>query len=123
MKNSFKKEWDKQTQVSEMPTKLNKIITLEYEYFKSKIQSNDEEFANEIVSSLFAGNAYVIKNTLDADFLEELKQKTFKWGQENDSSYHECLEGSPNFNRVVDESLDGMVMYLDFLILFMSVGK
>lgn len=108
MDNLFKSEWEKVIKEKEMPQKLNNVIELDFQEFKEKINSQDKLFVKEIVNSLFSGNAYIIKNFFDKKFLEELKEKTFKWGQETESSFHKCLEGSPNFNRKVDKEMEGL---------------
>lgn len=106
MKNVFKELWDKKKDC-ELPTYVNNIREMDYSQFKDKIESQDEEFADDMIASLLKGDAFIIRNTFDASFLNELKLKTFQWGQTEASSFHKCLEGTPNFNRKVDKSLEG----------------
>jgi len=107
MNNIFNIEWQKVDKNNKMPEKLNKIIEINYNEFKSKIEQQDKEFAINIIQSLYNGDAYVIKNTFNPEFLQNLKEKTFEWGQKTESSFHKCIEGTPNFNRRIDESLRG----------------
>jgi hypothetical protein len=106
MKNIFKEEWDKRKDYK-LPEKLRNVIEISFDQFQEKVNSNDKEFAELITESLLQGDAYLIKNTFKTDYLKELKEKTFEWGQKEASSFHKCLEGTPNFNRRVDKSLEG----------------
>ncbi len=107
MNNIFKTEWERVASEKEMPDKLNNIRELEYDEFKQKIENQDKKFAKDIIESLYNGDAFIIRNAFKSEFLEELKEKVFDWGQSEESSFQECIEGTPNFNRKIDESMEG----------------
>ena len=107
MSSLFKKEWEKIEQKNNMPQKLNDVVEYEFAEFKSEVENQNAEFVEKIVSSLYSGDAYIIRNAFTKEFLETLKEQTYQWGQTTESSFHKCLEGSPNFNRKIDETLDG----------------
>ncbi len=104
--NSFKKSWDKVVKEDTLPRYMNTIKEYDYITFKNFVLENNEKKADEIVNSLYSGDVYILRNVYSDEFVEDLKTKLFKWGQDTESAFHKTYENVPNFHRIVDESVN-----------------
>ena len=60
------------------PSRLNKVVIKDYEEFNAKARSNDKKFAEELVSSLLNGDAYIVKNVFSKDYIKFIFHSTGK---------------------------------------------
>ena len=72
----FQKEWDKIEDVKTYPHYLrNIVVILEAEDFVEKVTNASQEEAQELVKSIYSGDAYILKNALSPERLvEEVKR-------------------------------------------------
>ena len=84
------------------PTRVRNIIHWEWKDFSSAVINADFNFVWLMVTSLYAGDVYIIKNAFPEVFMRDLKQKAFEYGKSSPSSFHQMLEGSPDFHRIID---------------------
>ena len=101
-KKTFKLAWDSLEKKLPYPKKARKIYTVRYNEFKQKVLNEDPNFVEEITSSLFSGDIYILKGGYTKEFMENLKIKTFSYFKNKPSEFHKMLEGCPDFHRKID---------------------
>jgi len=106
-KNNFKKHWDQLIDEKTLPRYMRNVVEYEYENFKDTIINNDEHEAGKIVRSLYEGDIFILRNAYSLEFVENLKDKLFEWGQSTKSEFYKTYENVPNFHRIIDESING----------------
>ena len=105
MKNLFKEEWDKIDKPETHPRSMRNAVKCEWEEFRGNVLKQDPKFVKDFVSSLYAGDIYILKDSYPREFCHELKNKAFDCGKSTPQSFHKVFEGSPDFHRVVDQEL------------------
>ena len=101
----FKECWDSIVSEDSLPTRLNNMREIGYDEFRAKVMSPEPEFARDITSSLYNGDALLIKGAFSADFMEDLKARTFEHCKNTPSSFSKMVEGCPDFHRKIDAEL------------------
>lgn len=89
----------------DMPTKMRSLNVIGFEELEMSVINNDEEFAEKLFNSLWAGDVYIVKNAFSPDWVNKLKADTIELFKETESTFHKMKEGVPNFHRVIDESV------------------
>ena len=105
MENKFKAKWDFLENLKIPPRAMRKIVVLEFEEFKNKILSQRSDDVDALCDSLYAGDAYILKNAFSTEYLTELISKAHRYGKESESTFHPMVENCPDFNRIVDEDI------------------
>ena len=103
MENKFKAKWDSLENLETPPRAMRKIVVLEFEEFKNKILSQRSDDVDALCDSLYAGDAYTLKNAFPKNYLSDLISRTFEYGKQSESTYHPMLEGCPDFHKIIDE--------------------
>jgi hypothetical protein len=103
--NLYQKEWDSLENESTQPRFLRKIISTPYEDFSEKILGQNPEFVKTIVKSLYAGDAYVLKQAFPKKFLQDLVVSLHQYGRETPSSHHKMLDNCPDFHIIIDSEV------------------
>ena len=101
-KITFKSAWDNLEKKLPYPKRARKIYTVDYKEFKQKVLNENPDFVEEITSSLFNGDIYILKGGYTKEFMENLKIKTFSHFKNKPSEFHKMLEGCPDFHRKID---------------------
>ena len=101
-KKTFKSSWDSLEKKLPYPKRARKICITDYNEFKQKVLSDDPNFIEEITSSIFSGDIYILKGGYTKEFMENLKIKTFSYFKNKPSEFHKMLEGCPDFHRKID---------------------
>ena len=73
-----------------------------WEEFQKAVLEADFDFIWNMVTTLYAGDVYIIGGAFPEEFMKETKRKAFNYGQSSASSFHKMLEGTPDFHRVID---------------------
>ena len=105
MENKFQIKWETIEDPETQPRSLRKIKTLDFAEFKNNVLSQEQAFVDDLVDSLYAGDAYILKNAFSTEYLTELISKAHKYGKESESTFHPMVENCPDFNRIVDEDI------------------
>ena len=101
-KTTFKSAWENREKKFPLPTRANKIEIVNYEEFKKKVLNEKKDFVEEITTSLFSGDVYILKGAYTKEFMVHLREKTFSYFKDTPSKFHKMLEGSPDFHRKID---------------------
>jgi hypothetical protein len=104
--NNFKTACDNIVCDETLPRYMRNVKEYSFTEFKDIVIENNEEKCKEIVESLYSGDIYILRNAYTEEFVEELKDKLFKWGNSTPSEFYKTKEGVPNFHRIVDESVN-----------------
>jgi len=102
MKNKFKFFWDILKNKKDLPTRLRNLILVDYKDFEKKIDEESTKFAEEITNSMYQGDVYILKKAFPRKFFQDLKEKCYSHFNNEPSSFHKMLEGSPDFHRLID---------------------
>ena len=74
----FKREWDKIEDVNTYPHYLRNIIIIDANEFVSQVNEASDDDIKKFVSSIYGGDAYILKNAFSADFVDNLKEKVYQ---------------------------------------------
>jgi len=99
---TYKSAWENLENKLPLPTKARKVHTVDYNEFKEKVLSEKPDFVQNITSSLYSGDIYILKNGFTKEFMENLKVNTFLHFKNKPSEFHKMLEGCPDFHRKID---------------------
>jgi hypothetical protein len=102
MENIFKHKWQVLENHDTRPRCMRELKTLDFFEFKEKVMAPTDSFADDLVSSLYQGDVYILKNAFSKEFMQKLTTTTFQWGQELPSEYHQMLEGCPDYHKIID---------------------
>ena len=75
---------------------------MDYQEFREQVQHQADAFVESIVSSLYGGDAYLIKGAFPRDFMIDLRQRVHGYWKAKPSKFYKMLEGSPDFHRIID---------------------
>lgn len=98
---NIKDYWEQKEISNNHPLYLNNYISIDSSEFYSKLENNKEAY--KLIDELYSGSFYLIKNAIDKNFLDNLKEKLISYSNSVPSSFHKMLEGCPNFHREIDE--------------------
>tara|TARA_R110000824_G_scaffold380118_2_gene572380 strand:+ start:1114 stop:2043 length:930 start_codon:yes stop_codon:yes gene_type:complete len=93
----FQKEWDKIEDVKTYPHYLRNVVILEAEDFVEKVTNASQEEAQELVKSIYSGDAYILKNALSPEFVEDLKNRVIEWGKTKEDKYFQMKDGVQSY--------------------------
>ena len=98
-KITFKSAWENCEKKFSLPTWANKIKIINYKEFKKKVLDENINFVNEITTSLFNGDSYILKGAYSKEFMMNLREKTFSHFKDKPSQFYKTLEDSPDFPK------------------------
>lgn len=94
-------EWER-VEKGPQPERYRGLVAMGWAEFRNKVTALDPEFARYLVTSLYAGKAWLLKGAFPAGWMEELKHKTRYWTGGREQSFHKMLDGAPDFHRMID---------------------
>tara|TARA_Y100000588_G_scaffold395323_2_gene523408 strand:- start:18279 stop:19127 length:849 start_codon:yes stop_codon:yes gene_type:complete len=104
--NKFLEAWEKIEVAKPRPSFLRDIVEMEYEELEAKVYAQEPKFVNELIDSLYAGDLYLLRNGFPEKFLTDLRDKVYDTWSTTPSSFHQMIEGCPDFHRIVDEEVN-----------------
>ena len=96
----FQKEWDKIEDVKTYPHYLRNIVALEAEDFVEKVVNADQKQAQELVKSIYSGDAYILKNAFSGETVERLKDQIIEWGKTKEDKYFQMKDGVQSYRFI-----------------------
>ena len=103
--NRFKTLWEKKTQDGNYPHRMRNIVEIEFKELEENVIKQDPKFVQELVSNLYAGDYYLVRNVFEESYLRGLLQKNLDYWKNTPTSFHKMLEGCPDFHHLIDEEL------------------
>ena len=98
----FLKAWEDMERENPRPTRVRFIRRWDWEDFSQAVLNADFDFVWNMVSTLYAGDVYIIHKAFPEVFMHDLREKAFHYGRSRPSEFHKMLEGTPDFHRVID---------------------
>ena len=105
MKNKINLIWKELEAKKDRPKYASNIIKIDYQEFQKKIEEQNEKYIKNIITSLYNGDIYILKNAFSKTFMYELIEKVYKIFHTTESSFHKMKEGCPDFHRMIDQEL------------------
>ena len=81
------------------PYYLSKVHEIDFSDFQKRFNSVSE--INMMQKQFYNGEIYLIRNAVNVQFIERLKDDMINLSLNEDSSFHKMEEGCPNFNRYI----------------------
>ncbi len=81
------------------PTRMRTYHAISLLEFETRVRSYDEE----LTENIYAGDAYIIRDVIEASILEEMKKKAREWGEQRDQEYQPMIEGARDFHQLITE--------------------
>ena len=103
MKN-LEEYWKQKENQKPAPEILNEISEIAYEECKNDIYNVQK--SKQFIDKLYDGDFLLIKKAIPIDFIDNLKTKLLKIGENTPSSFHKMIEGCPNFHKKIDDKID-----------------
>jgi len=100
-RNEFGRTWSAIESDDTRPERARKVITIEFEELKAKVCEGSKSFARELVESVYAGDAYLVKRAFPKEFMERVKKETWAFWKDKPESFHAMHEGVPDFHRSI----------------------
>lgn len=107
MASPFSKEWDA-VKGEPLPSEVRNIVFMAYREFQANVWAGKARFAREFVHSTLGGDAWILKGAFASNFMRTMRKKVIAWCAERPSEFHKMLDGSPDFHRVIDESVSAL---------------
>jgi len=86
----------------ERPSRCRNIIHADYADYRHYIAQQSDSFVEQICSSLYAGDVYILHQAFDPKWMRELREKTIEYWKTKPSEFYQMLEGTPDFHRIID---------------------
>ena len=103
--SKFLEAWQKIESDEARPSYLRNLVDMEYAEFEAKVNAQEPRFVNELVESLYAGDIYILRQGFSKEFMTALIDKVYEIWSRSSSSFHQMIEGCPDFHRMVDEEV------------------
>ena len=103
IKNSYKEEWNKIEKKKSSPKNFSKIVTVDHKEFVDKIFSQNSDFVQSTIESIYNGDLYILKNAIGKEKVNHIKEEIHNFTLSKPSTFHKMLEGTPNFHRWIDK--------------------
>ena len=68
-KTTYQSAWDSLEKKFPYPKKVRKVKTVDYNKFKQDVLNESPTFVEEITSSLFSGDIYILKGAYTKEFM------------------------------------------------------
>ena len=103
--NRYKAIWEELEATHDHPTRLRHVHHVQFDEFERCIREQDPGSVKEIVTSLHAGDVYLVRGAFPGEFITDLKRRIHEYWSSRPPAFHKMLEGSPDFHRIIDEEL------------------
>tara|TARA_S200002703_G_scaffold129545_1_gene116620 strand:+ start:30 stop:917 length:888 start_codon:yes stop_codon:yes gene_type:complete len=100
---SFKEAWKSKEAAHPSPHYVRNIVMVDANEFYDQVMNATESEAFELVESIYNGDAYILKNAFDEDFIDGLKERIFSWSKKVENKSFEMRDGCPDYHCVYDK--------------------
>ena len=99
----FKNQWKARKSLKTQPHTVRNIMLVNANEFVDKVFNATEKEAFDLVESIYAGDAYILQDAFDSDFVDDLKSKVYDWSIGVKEEAHKMLDGCPDYHCVYDK--------------------
>jgi len=108
----FRSAWERQLSRKSYPESLGNIIRVEAGTFIDRVLHANEREAGDLVGSILAGDAYVLKNAHSEDHIDSLRSRLIAWRSEQSvDNTQKITEGCLDYHAVNDVLWEGKEYY------------
>lgn len=100
--NPYPGLWEEAEMFGLRPERYQGLVVIDWEYFADRVTAGDPAFAGELVRSLYAGRAWLLRGAFAESWMRELRAKTAAWTRSREQSFHKMIDGAPDFHRMID---------------------
>ncbi len=104
-KSVFTKAWEAREKQSPPPRRMRNLFTMPFEELKNKVLSQDPEWVQKMIDSLYSGDVYILKGAYPQEFMLRLRKELHEHGKKTPSEFYSMLEGVKNFHRIIDAEI------------------
>lgn len=98
---TFADHW-KLAETKPMPTRMRALRTIQWQEFALGASGRIPGFEAALVASLMAGDLWLLRGAFTEAFMRTLKDRTLAWTRSREPSFHQMVEGTPDFHRIID---------------------
>ena len=77
------------------PFYLKGVEQISFKNFKSKIDKNKNEYSKKVLTDLYNGKIYLIRQAFQTTYIEKLKNNIVSLGKKEKSVFIKCMKGVP----------------------------
>jgi hypothetical protein len=108
----FKESWKRALRTKAYPSFLRHVIRMDAKEFVAMVQEADQKSADDLVGSVIAGDAYVLKNAHAEEEVDSLRQRIVEWkNARKQDSFDQIREGCSDFHKIYDVEREGKNFY------------
>ena len=100
--NKFLPIWEQLEAKSARPERVRHVNHMDWADFRHYVAQQSDEFVEELVTALYAGDVYILHQAFDPKWMCELREKTIEYWNTKPSEFYKMLEGTPDFHRIID---------------------
>jgi len=102
MENKFLPVWERLEKEEERPSRCRDILYADYADYRHYIAQQSDSFVEQICSSLYAGDVYILHQAFDPVWLRQVRERAVAYWATKPSEFYPMLEGTPDFHRIID---------------------
>jgi hypothetical protein len=103
--------WDNLEKNYQQPKFLNKIIEIEWTHVRENILKLNYEWIKEIISSLYEGNVFVLKNAYCEAECEYIREMCTHWAEHEPEQFFKTLDGCKDFHQKINAEQASKLFY------------
>ena len=105
MSSIYRNRWELKEKESKRPLMARSIIEIDFKNFEKEVRSQNENFVQKTIDSLYLGDILILKNAFSKKFMEYLRDSVYKIWTATPSQFHKMIEGCPDYHREQDEEI------------------
>lgn len=94
--------WNRAKTYLQAPSFINEVREVPWADFEQLVAADSRYFPETFVSSIYRGDAWLLKGALSAQLCTHIRDATVAWTRARPSSFHKMLDGVPDFHRQID---------------------
>jgi len=98
---TFASEWAI-AEAGPLPSRARRLRRRDWEGFRERVDREDDAFCKAIVTSLYAGDCYILSNAFPREFMLKMRRDTLAYFRDHRSTFHKITEGAADFHRSID---------------------
>lgn len=101
----FRACWAETESVGPPPRYARSVVPVPYDEFAARILAADAQAIRRFVTSLYAGDVYVLKGAFSLAECRGMVERVYEFGRSRPPSFHKMLDGCPDFHRIIDSQV------------------
>lgn len=110
--SAFKTVWETALQDKPYPQWLRNVIRIDAKEFVDYVAAATDKDATDLVNSIMAGDAYILKNAHTSQAIDALRERIFSWRSERSpDNTQKIIEGCSDYHAVNSIPREGKEYY------------